>query len=393
MNKQSELLSKLLGRLKEKRTKKNITNEDIEQSLIIGPGWIDSFENGDVSITLEMLLSVLKEIDVSISDITQNLNIINYQEFPRNIYAKKKGFGIDVYFKYAKHDAIYFLASATVKKFNQVIRELRNGLAKLVSESEDQSEALKTEAVAKAFIKAVKFWPHANPSDIWWFIIYRAYCDPFNHPAKYSRLSFEQSWKRTGGWALEEILVRHYGPALKKRGIRLFIASYDERERLLDQAQVSDRLEADKADVLLTGIIDGKERFFGVVHVKASFAERRTDDVPMSKALVESGYVSPLWTMDCKSTPSPTPFNKGELGVSKGKKEDKRSAKRKDIEDDGYFSSCFSYNKNTIPTPDTQDTNSRIFVCDFNSPSEDGFCKFMVDKWLQFSAANRGKNF
>lgn len=392
MNKQSKLLKTLLRRIKETREQKSIPQEDIEESLIIGPGWIDSFESGDVSITLETLLAILQHVDVPLSDITKDISIENNQAFPRNIYAIENGSGIDVRFKYAKHDAVYFLDKATVAEFNQVIKELRNGLAKLVSESEDQSEALKTEAVAQAFMKAVNFWPDANPSDIWWFIIYRAYCDPYNHPAKYSRLSFEQSWKRTGGWALEEILVRHYGPPLLKKGIRLFIAPTDERIRLLAQANVSDRLEADKADILLTGKIKGKEVFFGVVHVKASFAERRTDDVPMSKALVDGGYVSPLWTLDCKSTPSEKPFNKGELGVAKSSGKDRRSAKRKDIEDDGYFSSCFSYNKNTIPTPSNQQSKAKIFVCDFNDVSKDVFYKFIVERWNHFSAAYSDKD-
>jgi hypothetical protein len=130
-----------------------------------------------------------------------------------------------------------------------------------------------------------------------------------------------------------------------------------------------------------------------VVHVKASFAERRTDDVPMSKALVDGGYVSPLWTLDCKSTPSDNPFNKGELGTAKSRIEDRRSAKRKDIEDDGYFSSCFSYNKNTIPTLINQKSKARIFVCNFNGPSKDAFFNFIVESWNQFSTANNGKDF
>ncbi|MDM8558499.1 hypothetical protein [Candidatus Parabeggiatoa sp. HSG14] len=220
---------------------------------------MDIFESGEISIILEILLLVLKEIDVSLSQIIQNLNTKNSQEFPRNIYAKQYGTGINVYFIYSKHEAVYFLDGATVTEFNQVIKELRNGLAKLASKNDQLSEALKTEAVARAFIKAVKLWPYANPSDIWWFIIYRVYCDPFNHPAKYSRLSFEQSWKRTGGWALEEILIRHYGPSLKKTGINLFIASTNERVRFLKQVNISDRLEADKADVLLTGTINGED--------------------------------------------------------------------------------------------------------------------------------------
>lgn len=127
----------------------------------------------------------------------------------------------------------------------------------------------------------------------------------------------------------------------------------------------------------------GKEICFGVVHVKASFAERRTDDVPMSKALVEAGYISPLWTLDCKSTPSPQPFNRGELGPALGKGKDIRSAKRKDIEDDGYFSACFSYNANTIPTPITQKAKARIFVCDFNNP-DDAFSNFIISGWKRF---------
>lgn len=144
--------------------------------------------------------------------------------------------------------------------------------------------------------------------------------------------------------------------------------------------------------MLLTGEIKGKEVFFGVVHVKASFAERRTDDVPMSKALVDGGYVSPLWTLDCKSTPSANPLNKGELGAAKKNDEDRRSAKRKDIEDDGYFSSCFSYNKNTIPTPINQESKARILVCNFNGVHQDPFYNFIVESWHHFSTAYSGKD-
>src|SRR5690606_14110011 len=158
--------------------------------------------------------------------------------------------------------------------------------------------------------------PDANPSDLWWFLIYRSYCDQYNHPAEHSRLDFTQSWKRTGGWALERILERHYGPALAKHGINLIIADGERKVRLLESLNVGHRLEADKMDVLLTVGKGAREQLIGVVHVKASFAERRTDDVPMSKALVDAGYISPLWTMDCKSTPSGRPINRGELGVT-----------------------------------------------------------------------------
>lgn len=97
-------------------------------------------------------------------------------------------------------------------------------MARLAVAETGVSEALKTDSVASTFLKAVEVWPDANPSDLWWFVIYRAYCDPYNHPAQFARLDFTQSWKRTGGWALEEVLVRHYGPFLRARGVNLFIA-------------------------------------------------------------------------------------------------------------------------------------------------------------------------
>jgi len=191
-----------------------------------------------------------------------------------------------------------------------VLISLRNGLSRLTAATAP-GRAIKKDAVATAFLKAVELWPKANPSDLWWFLVYRAFCDPYNHPAQFARLNLDQSWKRTAGWALEEVLVRHYGPLRKH----------------IQEARLTGRIEADKVDVLLTGDTGSGPRFFGVVHVKASFAERRTDDVPLSEALARAGYTSPLWTMDCKSSPATHPLNRGELGRAHGK----RGAKRKTL--------------------------------------------------------------
>lgn len=226
---------------------------------------------------------------------------------------------------------------------------------------------------------AAQLWPHANPSDLWWFIIYRAYCDPYNHPAEFARLDFTQSWKRTGGWALEEVLVRHYGPFLKQHGVNLFIADGATKHRLVQTLTLKDRVEADKVDVVLTGETPRGQKLFGVVHVKASFAERRTDDVPLSTALTKAGYTSPLWTMDCKSTPGLEPVNRGELGGIEGR----ISAKRKDIEDEGYFTGCFSYNKNTLPSASSLPIERRVNVCDFSNP-DDVFSRFIISRWRKF---------
>jgi hypothetical protein len=107
----------------------------------------------------------------------------------------------------------------------------------------------------------------------------------------------------------------------------------------------------------------------------------------MSQALVEAGYISPLWTMDCKSTPSVHPKNRGELGeIYTGQGTDIRSAKRKDIEDDGYFSACFSYNRNTLPTPASYNAKARVVVCDFSNPN-DAFTNFIVTERLRVRTA------
>ena len=174
-----------------------------------------------------------------------------------------------------------------------------------------------------------------------------------------------------------------------KNGVNIDIAKGERKARLVKQLKTDERIEADKVDVLLTGKIKGVERCFGVVHVKASFAERRTDDVPMSKSLIEAGYTSPLWTMDCKSMPAQHPYNKGELGKSwlgDNRQKDGRNAKRKDIEDDGYFSACFSYNQNTEPTPiEYQKSKAKIYTCDFCEP-DDHFSKYVIDKWNEFKS-------
>lgn len=381
----SSHIKAVLARFEQLREDKGITTGQIEEKLILGPGWIERFERGDSIPSMDMLFAMLQCIDVSMDQLLSGLDLGDApSEIERYIFAEPNGKNLDIFFQYANHDAIYGLINATSEQFESVIKILRDHLS-LLAADEASEKALKTEAVASAFLKSVGLWPHANPSDLWYFIIYRAFCDPFNHPAQFARMSFEQSWKRTGGWALEQVLVRHYGDVLAKNGIDIVIGTSEEKQRYLRGVKnVTSRLEADKADVLLLGEHNGEMHFFGVVHVKASFAERRTDDVPMSKALVDAGYISPLWTMDCKSTPSERPENRGELGETLSGNYDGRSAKRKDIEDDGFFSACFSYNRRTKPTPTTQKVKGgSVYVCDFANP-DDAFSRFIIKGWQSF---------
>jgi transcriptional regulator with XRE-family HTH domain len=374
----------ILARFRRLREKAGISQSDLETALILGPGWLDRFETAETLPSLDMLAAMAHAIGEDLASLASGIPVgAKPPPVDRSIDAFQEGPNLEIRFRYASYDATYTLRDATTQQFDQVIRELRDGLARLTYASDSESEAIKTDSVARAFLLATKIWPQANPSDLWWFLIYRAYCDPYNQPALFARLDLAQSWKRTGGWALEQVLVRHYGPYLRTQGVELAIETGPVKQRYLNTAKIDGRLESDKVDVLLLGGRGGKKRFFGVVHVKASFAERRTDDVPLSQALVRAGYVSPLWTMDCKSMPAEHPENRGELGANRQDQVDERSAKRKDIEDDGYFSACFSYNLNTRPTPLQQAAKARVYVCTFSNP-DDGFSQFVRASWRDF---------
>ncbi|MBM4017147.1 MAG: helix-turn-helix transcriptional regulator [Planctomycetes bacterium] len=380
----------LLERLRDLRTGAGLTPEQVEDRLMLGPGWITALEAGEIPPRIDLMLAVLRLLGKTLDDLVQNLPIDDpSRQLARQVWAEGNGDDVLIHFAYADYDAIYRLEHASVAEFDDVLKTLRDGLAS-AGDNGVRRAAIKTNAVAKAFLRAVALWPHANPSDLWWFLVSRAFCDPYNHPAADARRAFTQSWKRTGGWALEEVLVRHYGPFLKKRGVNLIMPPKKVKAQLLASVPTTYRLAANKVDALLTGDVGSKQVLFGVVHVKASIAERRTDDVPMSEALIKAGYTSPLWTMDCKSMPAANPVNKGEFGVARQSDADDASDKRKDIEDDGYFSACFSYNTRTVPTPSQQKAKARIQVCDFRNP-DDQFSAFILREWQRFQA-RKGRN-
>ena len=82
--------------------------------------------------------------------------------------------------------------------------------------------------------------------------------------------------------------------------------------------------------------------------------------------------------MDSKSFPSKQPVNLGELGNAN---ESQASDKRRDFEVNDYFSACFSYNRNTMPTKG-ETAAARIYVCDFTDP-DDQFSQFLMDSLSQ----------
>lgn len=368
----------ILSRLKEARIRAGKSTHDIEEALILGDGWIERFESGVSVPQVDLLIAIATEVGTDLAELVKGVKIEKAATVRRLVYAEANGDkGITIHFPYGKHEAAYDLDGATLDEFEQVLGVLRDSLA----------ANRKTEAVTDAFLKAVELWPHANPSDLWWFVVPRAYSDIFNHPATSALLNVEQSWKRTAGWALERVLVRHYENALARCGVRIWIPKKAEKKALLPEG-----INGDKVDVVLSGKMASdenslkEETFLGVVHVKASFAERRDDDVPLSRALMEAGYTSVFWTMDSKSSPGTKPINRGELGVLLSEANDERSQKRKDFEVEGSFSACFSYNRNTKPTPPGQEAKAHIFQLDFAKPDADAFTEFVCRTWKAFQA-------
>ena len=358
------VIEQICRRLRDVRLAGGITADAVNVALKLGPGWVERFEAANPPPTIEAVLAMAHVLGCDINTIFADLDFGPSAGIPREFIGEQDNNNIDLRFPYGKFDAVHTLTNATIEQLDQVLTVLRNGLAG-AGDTAGQSNA-----VASAFLHAVRLWPKANPSNLWYFLIYRAYLDPYNHPAANARLDFGQSWKRTGGWALERVAVSHYNAELTKHGIRIVILDSARKAALVKSLAIKDRVEADKIDVVLLGTDAGHEHVFGVVNVKASFAERRTDDVPMSQVLINNGYFSPLWTFDCKATPSAIPVNKGELGVARSQHVDSRSAKRKDIEVEGFFSGCFSYNTNTIQTPAKQDAVERVVVCDFSDPND-----------------------
>ncbi|MBK8286488.1 MAG: hypothetical protein IPK97_17365 [Ahniella sp.] len=135
----------------------------------------------------------------------------------------------------------------------------------------------------------------------------------------------------------------------------------------------------------LYGVAGRKRVIFGGLHAKASLAERVSDDVPCSLAMMTKGMVSYLVTLDAKSFPPPSGdlVNRGELG-----RPDAPSDKRNYVEQHGSFSACFSYNLRTVPSDPKTASGRRIFVSTFK-PSVDRLPAEIVAAWAAFRARKK----
>ncbi len=255
---------------------------------------------------------------------------------------------------------------------------VENHIVKLFAELNLKKSKLKNrEAIAQALEFAFDNLPNLNPSDIYQHIIYRLYL------REYRKTTPEQSWVRAGGEAIELFIERRYSEILQTHGIRLrALISARDKGQALREMGLAGKVGDSKLDVALYGYHDAQLIIFGGVHSKASLAERVSDDVPCSEAMMKHGLVSFLYTFDSKSFPPPAGdlINRGELGnISQP------SDKRRYIEEHGSFDACFSYNLRSVPSPEFTFSGKRIFVCSLK-PEEDVFPLKVVDAWKRYKA-------
>ena len=367
-------LKTLFQQLKTSRERAGLSPSEVEEKLVMGRGWIELFEAGEKEPSLGTLAAILAIYDEDLPSFFADLQFgQNEVIVDRHLSATEDAVGIKLHFPMGAHTATVPLPLATLDQLNKVLIVLRDELSR--------NDARR--AIVACFLKAVELWPHLNPSDLWYFLVAHAYQDDFNHPAASAGKDWGQSWKRAGGWSLEAIYVSHYNKYLETQGIRLVMPTAPaEKGRFLGEMGLHGAAAIEKSDVIALGIDStGREQPFGVVHVKASFAERRTDDAPLSARLMAGNFASPLLTMDCKAGPSESPFNKGELGPVQGTGR-RVSSKRLDIERDRVFDAAFSYNANTEPTPSGAPVAARVYKCSFADPN-DSFAKHMVRKWQE----------
>ncbi len=229
------------------------------------------------------------------------------------------------------------------------------------------------EVICDAFLYLLQKCPIANPSDLWHHVVYRHYCKILN---KHRHEDPSQSWVRASGDALEMVIERRYTPFLAPHGISIqALFGRKEKTGALREMRLGAEVGHGKLDVALRlETKRGTWEIFGGVHVKASLAERVSDDVPASRSMMRRGYFSPLWTLDVKSFPPPHGdlVNRGELGTPEDPSE-----KRRYIEEHGEFDNCYSANSRTVPSDGPTPADKRVYRLDL-SHQPDSFAQEVI---------------
>ena len=228
-----------------------------------------------------------------------------------------------------------------------------------------------SDAIAKGFVTIIELCPRANPSDLWLQIVYRHLL----------ALGWnDNKWKRVSGYALERTLSRIYTPRLAEYNLRMIPLSHSRAQAVFQCIDID--VPPSKADLFLAGKNADKWIVFGIVHVKASIAERIQDDVPASIAVMNSGLTSIILTMDAKCYPPPhgNCVNYGELG-GRSIGRSKQRIKREYVEIHGQFDGLFSFNLRTPESSLSTASGKRIHTLSLNESPPDELVRFLVKRW------------
>jgi hypothetical protein len=221
--------------------------------------------------------------------------------------------------------------------------------------------------VSNAMQLALRLCPTANPADLWVHLIYHQFRNRYRRN--------DQSWKRVSGQALEHVIVSVYDQRLQSYRINLRTGTRADA-RALGLEEQGHGLST--MDLILEGSDDGNRTVFGVLHIKASIAERFRDDAPASAYLIRQGYWSSAVTMDDKMFPPPH----GD-GIVRGEFQG-QGDKRAYIEVSGWFSGCYSFNLRTPESTGPTQSGSRIYALSFSRPQPDVLVRDIVQAWDNF---------
>ncbi len=358
---------RLNERLQQLRKDNNLDIDTVARSIKVNPAWMKSWEDGSRTVPVNIILDLVDFYEISAAEVLESINFVEEIQFPRRSFDLVENNGeLVMGFDYNDYRAELPLKGVREQDALQELEAFRKRIA----------TDGKSDAIAATFLNLVRKWSEVNPSDLWFFFIHRAYLDRYSHKVEDEKRDMGQSWKRSAGWAFERVIVDYYNPIFKKHGVRLLLPEKKNKKVLIERLGLDDSSVSDKADIYIATGQEDTVRVHGVVHAKVSIAERRSDDEPLSRLLMDKGLFSPLVTLDAKAFPGPRPVVRGEYGpiiteTVVG------SEKRRAVEEKGAFSNVYSFNSNTIPTPPDVPAKARIYTTSFNG-SDDQFVRDIV---------------
>ena len=371
---------KLIERLLAIRNNTGCTQDELSLALHQPPGFVNAIENFSRPLEIVQLYDWLNALQYDVKQFFAEIDwFIDNQADNRSLPALPipgaardvfNGVAIPMAWQGQRREVI--IEGMAAQEFTALERVITSIYQKLNS---TRPSLKNREAIFQALKAAIYGFPHVNPSDLYHHVVYRLYL------REYSQTQADRSWVRAGGEALELFVEDHYNRVLESYGIKLrWLVTEKLKAQALAQMGLTNLVGGSKLDIALYGLVGDKEVIFGGIHVKASLAERVSDDVPCSVAMINRGYCSYLLTLDAKSFPPPTGdlVNKGELGSLTS-----ASDKRIYIETHGSFTGCYSYNLRTIPSGLRTQSGRKIYASTFESDS-DALPNHIREAWKAF---------